>query len=105
MLMVCDSGLLDGLYHGRRATSLPWLITSERARVVEMPRACIASDARNSRMDDLSTARPSPRASHSLTVHTFQINPSTFWYMHWVGFQRPNDDDKMAQVEMRSGGR
>ncbi len=33
---------------------------SESARVVDTPRLCMASEARNSRMEERSTARPSP---------------------------------------------
>ena len=49
-----------GSYHGRRTTS-PGSCETTRlsARVVSTPRWNIASDARNSRMDERSTARPS----------------------------------------------
>mmetsp|Transcript_47748 Transcript_47748/g.113050 ORF Transcript_47748/g.113050 Transcript_47748/m.113050 type:complete len:310 (+) Transcript_47748:538-1467(+) len=45
-------------YQGRRVESV-WLTMRESARVVGTPSAHIASDAKNSRTDDRSTARPS----------------------------------------------
>mmetsp|Transcript_22435 Transcript_22435/g.89080 ORF Transcript_22435/g.89080 Transcript_22435/m.89080 type:complete len:228 (+) Transcript_22435:1144-1827(+) len=45
-------------YHGR-LTDSEEDTTSDSARVVGTPRKCIASEARNSRIDDRSTARPS----------------------------------------------
>mmetsp|Transcript_33062 Transcript_33062/g.112241 ORF Transcript_33062/g.112241 Transcript_33062/m.112241 type:complete len:228 (-) Transcript_33062:611-1294(-) len=59
-----SSSLISGtsacrpLYQGRRVVSPPET-TSDKALVVSTPRKCIASDARNSRSDDRSTARPS----------------------------------------------
>lgn len=49
---------LELLYQGRATVSL-FDATREMARVVETPNACMASDAKNSRTDDRSTARPS----------------------------------------------
>mmetsp|Transcript_2302 Transcript_2302/g.10456 ORF Transcript_2302/g.10456 Transcript_2302/m.10456 type:complete len:275 (+) Transcript_2302:1139-1963(+) len=60
-----DTPALDALlsaaesYQGLRAASPPRDTTNDSARVVSTPSACIASDARNSRTEDRSTARPS----------------------------------------------
>mmetsp|Transcript_13321 Transcript_13321/g.56309 ORF Transcript_13321/g.56309 Transcript_13321/m.56309 type:complete len:257 (-) Transcript_13321:617-1387(-) len=59
-MLSADASLsAPGSYHGLRATSPPRDTTSDSALVVSTPSACIASDAKNSRMDDRSTARPS----------------------------------------------
>mmetsp|Transcript_77004 Transcript_77004/g.202032 ORF Transcript_77004/g.202032 Transcript_77004/m.202032 type:complete len:227 (+) Transcript_77004:201-881(+) len=49
---------LSGSYQGRLVVSSPDT-TRERARVVETPMACMASETRNSRTLERSTARPS----------------------------------------------
>ncbi len=40
--------------------------TTASARVVGMPSACIASEPRNSRIDERSTARPSPMREYGV---------------------------------------
>mmetsp|Transcript_9604 Transcript_9604/g.17302 ORF Transcript_9604/g.17302 Transcript_9604/m.17302 type:complete len:240 (+) Transcript_9604:31-750(+) len=54
------SSSVISLYHGRWVVSSPET-TSDSARVVSTPRRNIASLARNSRMEERSTARPSAR--------------------------------------------
>ena len=49
----------SSLYHMRRVAGEPEA-TRQSARVVGTPIACIASDTKNSRIDERSTARPSP---------------------------------------------
>mmetsp|Transcript_4910 Transcript_4910/g.13704 ORF Transcript_4910/g.13704 Transcript_4910/m.13704 type:complete len:218 (+) Transcript_4910:1250-1903(+) len=52
------SSSVISLYQGRCTVSLPET-TRDRARVVSIPRLCMASEARNSRMEERRTARPS----------------------------------------------
>ena len=64
-----------GEYHGR-ATVSDCDTTNDRARVVETPRWCMASEARNSRMLLLKTARPSPPRQKGVVPAPFNCSSS-----------------------------
>ena len=69
----CKHGRTLFEYHGRITTSEPdWI--SESALVVETPRWCIASDAKNSRIDDRSTARPSAPRQNGVVPPPFNCS-------------------------------
>ena len=63
-------------YHERRTFSP--VATTQRARVVGIPSAAIASDARNSRTHERSTARPSKRRLKGVTPAPLSCTSSPF---------------------------